>query len=336
MRTPQTNGGRRLRRGREPSTFAVVRAKPIGVYGAKVPKWGNTGDYLAIHYLGVTGENHDLDSDGCGAHYYIYKDGTIYQRCSHNAIVYQVGTAGMYTQKHPTARNANTIGIELCCNCDGNSKSAEDPKWWFQILIAGATIYGMYFYRHYAENWGYADALYLCMAGIGFLIPHKILLSSSQNRGWLSLVMILISVFCYTALTTVKDRLLWGPVIPEHPDMELMMETILVNAEPLMVIITTYFVAQFAFSEIGQILGSQVWFRGIVAVPCLYAFLGYLSRLITQRLFFVAINYVYFSPLMWFIVQPVTIYLVVFLFRLIREHRKRKEDRVSWKELAKL
>jgi len=212
----------------------------------------------------------------------------------------------------------------------------KDPKWWFQIIIAGASIYGMYFYRHYAENWGYADALYLSMAGIGFLIPHKILLSSSQNRGWLSLVMILISVFCYTALTTVKDRLLWGPVIPEHPDMELMMETILVNAEPLMVIITTYFVAQFAFSEIGQILGSQVWFRGIVAVPCLYAFLGYLSRLITQRLFFVAINYVYFSPLMWFIVQPVTIYLVVFLFRLIREHRKRKEDRVSWKELAKL
>ena len=36
------------------------------ISSAKVPKWGNTGDYLAIHYLGVTGENHDLDSDGCG------------------------------------------------------------------------------------------------------------------------------------------------------------------------------------------------------------------------------------------------------------------------------
>ena len=96
--------------------------------------------------------------------------------------------------------------------------------------------------------------------------------------------MILLSVFCYTAQTTVKNRLLWGAVIPEHPDMEIMMETILVNAEPLMVIITTYFVAQFAFSEVGQMLGSQVWFRGIVAVPCLYAFFGYLSRLITAFL----------------------------------------------------
>lgn len=98
--------------------------------------------------------------------------------------------------------------------------------------------------------------------------------------------MILLSVFCYTALTTAKNRLLWGAVIPEHPDMEIMMETILINAEPLMVIITTYFVAQFAFSEVGQMLGSQVWFRGIVAVPCLYAFFGYLSRLITHRMFF--------------------------------------------------
>lgn len=162
----------------------------------------------------------------------------------------------------------------------------KDPKWWFKILIAVASIYSMYFYRHYAENWGYADALYLAMAGIGYLIPPKILYSSFQNNGWLSLVMILLSVFCYTALTTAKNRLLWGAVIPEHPDMEIMMETILINAEPLMVIITTYFVAQFAFSEVGQMLGSQVWFRGIVAVPCLYAFFGYLSRLITHRMFF--------------------------------------------------
>ena len=58
----------------------------------------------------------------------------------------------------------------------------KEPKWWFQILIAGATIYGMYFYRHYAENWGYADALFLSMAGIGFLIPPKILLTKSLER----------------------------------------------------------------------------------------------------------------------------------------------------------
>lgn len=96
-----------------------------------VPKWGNAKKYIAIHYLGVDGQNNDLAPDGTGAHYYIYWDGTIYQRCSHDAIVWQVGTAGVYTQKHPLARNANTIGIEMCCHCDGNKLSADDPKWYF-------------------------------------------------------------------------------------------------------------------------------------------------------------------------------------------------------------
>ena len=101
------------------------------ISSARVPAWGNGQKYIAIHYLGVDGQDHNLQSDGCGAHYYIYWDGTIYQRCSHDAIVWQVGTAGYYTQKHPEARNANCIGIEMCCHCDGNENSAEDPYWYF-------------------------------------------------------------------------------------------------------------------------------------------------------------------------------------------------------------
>ena len=212
----------------------------------------------------------------------------------------------------------------------------KNPKWWSQLLLSGGAIFCLYRYRHFAENWGYADALYIAMALIGFLIPPKILHSASQNKGWISLVLIALCAFCYTALTTVKDRLLWGPIVPEHPDMELMMETILVNAEPLMVIITIYFIAQFAFSEVAQTLGSQIWFRGIIAVPCIYCFLGYFSSLFTWGMSGIAINYVYYSPLMWFIAQPVTIYLVVFCTRLIKERCNGKEERRNWKELAKL
>ena len=100
------------------------------ISSTSVPLWGNKKQYLAIHYLGVVGQSHELASDGTGAHYYIYWDGTIYQRCSHDAIVWAVGTAGYYTQKHPYARNANTISIELCCKCDGDSTSADDQKWY--------------------------------------------------------------------------------------------------------------------------------------------------------------------------------------------------------------
>lgn len=102
------------------------------ISSASVPAWGNQKKYIAVHYLGVDGQAHDLAADGCGAHYYIYWNGTIYQRCSHNAIPWAVGTAGYYTQKHHLARNSNYISIEMCChNTGGDATSAEDKHWWF-------------------------------------------------------------------------------------------------------------------------------------------------------------------------------------------------------------
>ena len=118
-------------------SYKIINA----ISSKNVPKWGNAKKYIALHYLGVVGQNHDLTSDGCGAHYYIYWDGTIYQRCSHDAIVWAVGTAGYYAQKHAIARNANTISIELCCKCDGNSSSAEDKKWYFTEETQKAAVW---------------------------------------------------------------------------------------------------------------------------------------------------------------------------------------------------
>ena len=107
-------------------------AKIINVISDKnVPKWGNGKKYIAIHYLGVVGQNNKVEAGGYGAHYYIYWDGTIYQAAKHDAILWQVGTGGYYTQKHPEARNSNTIGIELCVKCDGNASNPSDPRWYF-------------------------------------------------------------------------------------------------------------------------------------------------------------------------------------------------------------
>lgn len=108
-------------------TFKIINA----ISSKDVPCWGNQKKYIAVHYLGVVGQAHDIAADGCGAHFYVYWDGTIYQRCSLDAVPWAVGTAGCYTQKHPVARNSNTISIEMCCKCDGNAASAEDKKWYF-------------------------------------------------------------------------------------------------------------------------------------------------------------------------------------------------------------
>ena len=107
---------------------------------AYIPEWGNTQEFIVTHYLGVAGQNNKINSDGCGAHFYIYWDGSIHQAAPLNAILYQVGTAGYYTQKHPYARNRNCIGIEMCPKCDGTGKYAEDPKWYFTEETQNACV----------------------------------------------------------------------------------------------------------------------------------------------------------------------------------------------------
>ena len=103
----------------------------LNISPERVPKAGNLQEFIAIHYLGVNGENNSLETDGEGTHFYIYWDGTIYQAAGLDAITWHVGTAGSYTQVHPDAGNHNTIGIEMCAKCDGDPSKDEDPEWYF-------------------------------------------------------------------------------------------------------------------------------------------------------------------------------------------------------------
>lgn len=148
--------------------------------------------------------------------------------------------------------------------------------------------------------------------------------------GLVSIIMASLSAFCYTTIATVKARLLWAPVIPEHPDMELMLETILVNAEPFMAFIAIYFAAQFSFSRFAQYLGSKSWFRGISWVPCILTFIGALLNIsFCHSLYWI-------HPIFAFIVNPVTVFMLIVGIRFLKELAKRKEDRAGWKGLFEI
>lgn len=210
-----------------------------------------------------------------------------------------------------------------------------NPKWWVQLIVLLVSVFFMYCYLHRISEWWFVGHLYLALAGIGYLIPTKIYLGYVRNQGWISIVMLLLSIFCYTAIEVVKNRLFWRPIIPEHPDMALMMKTILGYANPMMTIVVIYFVVQLAFSQESQYLGSQSWFRGTVAVPCIFMFLGEMFELQYWHHFY-KISHAMYSPFLRFIVQPITIYLIIVVCRCIRELRKKKEDRMSWKEMLRL
>ena len=121
-------------------------------------------------------------------------------------------------------------------------------KWWIHAILLCLAIVLLYYYRHTAENWWweYERLLCLAIAIFGYLIPPKELEKMSQNYGWNDLVLAAISAFSYAAIAVVKQRILWGPVMPEHPDMEALVEYLLVNTEPLLVFVAVYFASAFS------------------------------------------------------------------------------------------
>ena len=126
--------------------------------------------------------------------------------------------------------------------------------------------------------------------------------------------MVAISAFCYTAITVALQRLLKGPLMPGHEDMQQMLAAILVVAEPMMIMIVAYFVVQFSFSRIAQNLGGRNWFIWVVAVPCIYTFICSVASLFPVRS-----SIMIDCPVLWFVIQPVTIYLTITLFRHLKK-----------------
>lgn len=84
----------------------------------------NSHEYVAIHYLGVDGENPDLYGGGYGGHFFIYLDGRCSQAAKVTDKLWHVGASSGFRYIHPYARNSNTIGIECACYSIGD-------RWFF-------------------------------------------------------------------------------------------------------------------------------------------------------------------------------------------------------------
>ena len=89
----------------------------------------NDAEYLAIHYLGVNGENPDLYNHGYGGHFYVSKTGQCYQAAKVSDEIWHVGKGG-YQYIHPDARNYNTIGIE-CATYTASGRDKDEETWYF-------------------------------------------------------------------------------------------------------------------------------------------------------------------------------------------------------------
>lgn len=197
--------------------------------------------------------------------------------------------------------------------------SRMNPRRWKTGLFALATLACLYLARHYDyPSQARLPWLHLMMFGVGMLWPGSLLQRASEEKGWDSLMLLLGTAFCFTAYSVVEDRSLWGGMMPEHRDMQRLMQGLTRNAEPLMTLLAGYFAVRFSFSEWGRRLGASPWFRGFVLVPAVMAFIATLVGLF-QRIGFG--GYWQWLSLLLVTVQPVTIWMVFSVIRRVKRKR---------------
>lgn len=98
--------------------------------------------YIVIHYVGATSSakaNADYfaaQNRNASAHYFVGHSGEIYQIVEDKDIAWHCG-ANSY--KHKECRNANSIGIELCCRTTGDPSKA-DNNWYFEDATINAAV----------------------------------------------------------------------------------------------------------------------------------------------------------------------------------------------------
>lgn len=98
--------------------------------------------YIVIHYVGATSsaksnaEYFAAQNRNSSAHYFVGHNGEIYQSVEDKDVAWHCGAT---SYKHKECRNANSIGIELCCKTTGNPAKA-DNNWYFEDATVNAAI----------------------------------------------------------------------------------------------------------------------------------------------------------------------------------------------------
>lgn len=98
--------------------------------------------YIVIHYVGAissakaNAEYFAAQNRNASAHYFVGHNGEIYQIVEDKDIAWHCGATNY---KHKECRNANSIGIELCCKTTGDPTKA-DANWYFEDATINSAV----------------------------------------------------------------------------------------------------------------------------------------------------------------------------------------------------
>lgn len=189
------------------------------------------------------------------------------------------------------------------------------PKPWLPVLVgllAAGTLAGQ---MAGTVSYSLRELLFILFHFLlGILLPWDHLRENGDKAGAKSALLCLLTAFVYAALRLVQQRLDGGVMKPENADMEALFKNVLRIVQPLASVLPLLFASEFAFSKAGQWLGSRKWFFWLsvpAAVFCFFVAMMSLS-------FEFWIHYPY-GAVTWirFLVQPVTVCLILVIWRFI-------------------
>ena len=206
---------------------------------------------------------------------------------------------------------------------------------WIQVLSGLIAVYMFYLSRHTvnAPSMNEIASTYLFAFFLGVVLPWDHLRENGDHVGAKSAVLCVLTALTYTAIFVVWQRL-GSTMLPRFADMEQFLLVLTTNMLPLAMVPPLLFASEFAFSKAGQWLGSRKWFLWLAVPAALISFLGAWMR----RPFVISLSLSWEATyLIRLLVQPVTIYLMIVVWRLaVKLCKGAKQDYPTWKDIFKV
>lgn len=192
----------------------------------------------------------------------------------------------------------------------------EQPKEWLVavIAVAAAVEYGIYVWLQISNplllN---ANHLRIAILLTGFVLPWKDLSWTADSDGWKSLALCLLSTLVFCVVNYVS-------ALTNQAENPGQVKVAIDIAWPVTLLLPIWFAAEFSLSKAGQWFGSQKWYRWIAGFAATGYFIGAAFAVIEHLSPFVLFRD---SLIHWivFLVQPITVYLLTLLLRIIAGQR---------------
>ena len=203
---------------------------------------------------------------------------------------------------------------------------AGKPKWWGLLIVSIAMIASfivclfvpsMPYWLNERFQW-YGTLL------LGILLPWEYLWEKRDNCGIKSIVLFLLSALAFCALDLVHDRMEVIKLPAPYEDLGILLCSVSKYISPFVLLLPVFFAAEFSFSDAGQWLGQQKWLRWIAGISTVVCFIVSLFNIIGTW------DGLFMRCLIMLLVQPVTIYLIIVICKIIRKVCKKQ---LTWKEV---